>query len=84
MTEQILYLPEVGHATGLSRSTIYKAMTENAFLKPIRIGKRAVGWRQADITNWLETHPQATMTITKKCFSAPEVYHVQRNGINTL
>lgn len=59
MTVQILRRPEVERTTGLSRSTIYKAMTENAFPKPIRIGRRAVGWRQADIMNWLETRPQA-------------------------
>ncbi|WP_374593023.1 helix-turn-helix transcriptional regulator [Sphingosinicella sp.] len=59
MTAKILRRTEVERVIGLSRSTIYKAMTENTFPKPIRIGKRAVGWRQADIMNWLETRPQA-------------------------
>lgn len=41
--------------TGLSRSTIYAMMTEGAFPKSIKLGKRAVGWREADIAEWLDS-----------------------------
>lgn len=39
--------------TGLSRSSIYAMMSEDTFPKQIRIGRRAVAWRQEDIENWI-------------------------------
>ena len=41
--------------TGLSRSTLYAQMAEGAFPKPLRLGKRAVGWTETAITGWLES-----------------------------
>lgn len=51
--QRILRRPDVENATGLSRSTIYAMIAEGAFPKPIQLGKRAVGWREADITGWI-------------------------------
>ena len=39
--------------TGLSRSSIYVMMSEGTFPKQIKIGRRAVAWRQEDIENWI-------------------------------
>jgi len=39
---------------GISRSTIYQMMASGEFPKPLRIGRRAVGWRVEDIEKWLE------------------------------
>lgn len=47
--------PSVERQTGLSRSTIYAMMAEGTFPRPIRLGKRAVGWRDSDIAAWLES-----------------------------
>jgi prophage regulatory protein len=55
MKTRILRRPEVEHTTGLSRSTIYAMMAEATFPKPVRLGKRAVGWRASDIAEWLES-----------------------------
>ncbi|MBL4874616.1 MAG: AlpA family phage regulatory protein [Rhodobacteraceae bacterium] len=38
--------------TGLSRSLIYEMMARDEFPRPIRIGRRAVAWRESDIVNW--------------------------------
>ena len=54
MTETILRRPDVEKRCGLSRSTIYQLMTEDAFPRPVRLGKRAVGWREFDIASWLD------------------------------
>jgi prophage regulatory protein len=40
----VLY--ETGHR---SHATIYNAVKEGLFTKPVRIGQRAVGWSQAEI-----------------------------------
>lgn len=53
MSHRILRRPDVEQLTGLSRSTIYAMMANGAFPKPVRLGKRAVGWREADVTAWL-------------------------------
>ena len=39
---------------GISRSTIYQMMASGEFPKPLKIGRRAVGWRVEDIEKWLE------------------------------
>ncbi|WP_078059170.1 helix-turn-helix transcriptional regulator [Tropicimonas marinistellae] len=41
--------------TGLSRSTIYAMMARDEFPRPVRIGRRAVGWREIDMRTWLES-----------------------------
>jgi len=55
MTERILRRREVEARTGLSRSTLYAQMAEGAFPKPVRLGKRAVGWPEHTIAEWLES-----------------------------
>lgn len=53
MATGVLRRPDVEALTGLSRSTIYKFMKDGTFPKAVKIGPRAVGWRQADIEDWL-------------------------------
>ena len=55
MTMRIMRRPEVEASTGLSRSTLYAMMTEGEFPRPIRLGKRAVGWPEIAIADWLES-----------------------------
>jgi len=58
MTINVYRRPDVERITGLSRSTLYAMMAEGNFPKPIKLGKRAVGWREADIAAWLDGRPQ--------------------------
>lgn len=55
MNDTILRRPEVQTRTGLSRSTIYAMMAQNMFPHPIRLGARAVGWPESEISAWLES-----------------------------
>ena len=55
MTERILRRREVEARTGLSRSTLYTKMAERTFPRPVRLGKRAVGWTESTISEWLES-----------------------------
>lgn len=52
--DPILRLPAVITATGMSRSSIYRFMSEGTFPKSIRLSKRACGWRQSQIEAWVE------------------------------
>ena len=52
MVANILRRAAVQKATGLSRSTIYLLMSAAAFPKPVKLGKRSVGWFEGDIIEW--------------------------------
>ena len=53
-TNRILRCKDVMSLTGLSRSTIYAMMLEGTFPPSIKLSKRAVGWREAAIREWLD------------------------------
>jgi prophage regulatory protein len=53
MANNILRLPAVKARTGLSRSTIYLAMSRKEFPRAIRLGEHAVGWVEADVDAWI-------------------------------
>jgi prophage regulatory protein len=55
MLPTILRRIELEKRLGLSRSSIYKMMDDGEFPRPVRIGRRAVGWRAEDIETWFET-----------------------------
>lgn len=50
----LLRLPSVMHMTGLGRSTIYRMITKQQFPSPVRLGLRAVAWRQSDLSHWID------------------------------
>lgn len=60
MADRILRRPEVETRTGLSRSTLYAMMAEGTFPKPVRLGKRAVGWTESAIVRWVESRETGT------------------------
>lgn len=45
--------------TGLGRSTIYRLMAEDAFPQPVRLTRRLVAWRRADLDEWGDGRPRA-------------------------
>jgi prophage regulatory protein len=44
---------QVETRTGLSRSTIYQYIKDGAFPRPVRLGARAVGWLESDVSDWI-------------------------------
>ena len=55
--QRILRLPAVLQATGLARSTVYRMMAEHTFPAPVKLAKRAVGWRHDDVRQWTNGRP---------------------------
>ena len=53
MQVKILRRKDVEAVVGLSRSTIYHLISEGLFPAPIKLGKRAGGWRVSDLEIWL-------------------------------
>ncbi len=50
MSNSILRLPAVLARTGLSRSTLYMHIEKGLWPKQVRIGDRAVGWPDREVT----------------------------------
>ena len=48
-----------GHAVAATSrwhsGTIYQYIKDGAFPKPVRLGPRAVGWLEADVSDWITT-----------------------------
>lgn len=59
MLERHYRRPDVESFTGLSRSSIYDMMSKGDFPNPVRIGQRAVAWRESDLAAWLAKRNQA-------------------------
>ena len=53
--DRVLRRREVEARVGVSRSTLYEWMKQGEFPLPIKLGKRAVAWRESDVTAWLES-----------------------------
>jgi len=59
MPIRLLKRQQVEEITTLSRSSIYDMIKRGVFPKPIKIGERAVAWREADIIAWLDARMAA-------------------------
>lgn len=51
---RFLKLREVMEKTALSRSAIYRKMSEDAFPKSVNLGDRAVAWVESEVDEWME------------------------------
>ena len=60
MAHCILRLPDVIARTGLSRSSIYLRIANEAFPRSVSLGGRAVGWLEKDIEDWLAEKIEAS------------------------
>ena len=55
MFNKVYRLNEVLDLTGLCRSGVYKALAAKDFPEPVKLGKRAVGWLEADLMAWVQS-----------------------------
>jgi len=51
--------PDLENTVGLKRARIYELMRVGRFPLPLRIGDRAVAWRESDIAEWINSRPLA-------------------------
>lgn len=66
MSQAIRRLTATMARTGMSRTSIYKAIQEGRFPRPVSLGARAVGWLESDIVAWIESRPKATRVPVPK------------------
>ena len=58
MPTRLIKLGEVRRITALSTSGIYERMKHGDFPKPLRIGARAVAWKEAEVFDWINSRPR--------------------------
>jgi len=57
--DRLLRIRDVSELVGLKRAAIYFQMAEGTFPRPVKIGKRAVAWRERDIQEWIRSRVEA-------------------------
>lgn len=50
---RLLRLKEVSYRVGLSRSTIYRKISEGQFPRPLQLSARAVAWPEGEIDTFI-------------------------------
>ena len=58
--ERLMLRCEVEERCRLGTSSIYRLMRAGKFPEPIRVGPRAVRWREGEIETFLSERPRAT------------------------
>jgi len=53
MTERILRKPDLPKITGLSAQTCMRMEAAGQFPRRVRLGARAVGWRESEVIGWI-------------------------------
>lgn len=76
MEEQIIKLPDVMRQTKKGKSSVYDDPT---FPKPVKIGPRASGWLQSEVSAWIaarKAERDALFSEEKLACDAPSSEHV--------
>ena len=56
--EHMLRRRSVERMTGLSKSTLYRLIRQGRFPPPLRLTRKAVRWRRAEVDEWLSGRPR--------------------------
>ena len=56
--EPIYRKRELSEALQVSEVTLWRWVRSGQFPKPIKLGPNTIGWRQGDVTTWLESRPR--------------------------
>lgn len=58
--DRFMRRPEVQHATGLSRSSVYRLLDAKDFPAPIRLSLNTVAWLESEVQAWIEDRVAAS------------------------
>jgi len=54
MQSRLIRSKEVQAITGLPKSSLHNMARAGSFPAPLKLGARAVAWREADVQDWIE------------------------------
>ncbi len=60
MSDRLIRRPEVLHLTGMTKSTMYRYISDGRFPRPVSLGDHAVAWRQSDLQKWMNALSNTT------------------------
>lgn len=55
MPTRILRMKAVCERSGLTRTSVYRAVERGELARPVRLGPRCVGWHEPEVEQWLST-----------------------------
>jgi prophage regulatory protein len=58
--KQLVKRKKVEELTSLSRSSLYRLMSDGIFPKPIRLGSKSVAWLKSDVEAWIDDRISAS------------------------
>jgi prophage regulatory protein len=56
--ELFIRLPEVRQRVGMSKSQIYKLISQDQFPKPVKVSRRISCWVAAEVDSWIKNKIQ--------------------------
>ena len=59
--DRIVRLPELKRLTGLSHATLYELARVGDFPRPIKLARRAKGWRLGAVRDWITKRERESM-----------------------
>ena len=59
MTDQLLTRREVESRCRISKTTVYRLAQIGAFPAPVKVGIKAVRWRESEIAEWLASRERS-------------------------
>lgn len=62
VNDRILRLPQVKERTGRAGSTVWSDINKKVFPPPVALGPRAVGWKNSEISAWIDARAFASRT----------------------
>lgn len=57
--DSLIRLPAVLARVGLKQSRLYELIQSGEFPAPVRLGVRAVAWRESEVSAWIASRPTA-------------------------
>ena len=52
--DRLIRLPEVESLTGCKKSTLYLMISQNRFVRPVRLSARHVAWPETAVLQWVQ------------------------------
>lgn len=53
--DKLICMRDVTEVTGFTRGWIYVLVREGKFPAPVKVGKRAIRWRQSEVSDWISS-----------------------------
>jgi len=60
LNQKIIRMPRVREMTGLGTTAIYDRIKLGTFPKQINLGRRAIGFLESDVQNWISERVEAS------------------------